>query len=205
MTDWIVSLINTLGYPGIVLAMFLENVFPPIPSELIMPLAGFASTRGDLSLGGVIFAGTLGSVLGALPLYWIGFALGKPRLVRLAQRYGRRLMLREADVERADAWFARRGPLTVLFLRLVPGVRSLISIPAGVARMRLPLFMLLTTLGTAMWSALLAIAGFLLGEQYVAVERVVGSLGPYVLGAVLLGAATFFLARWRAERQGRGE
>ncbi|GBF04456.1 hypothetical protein DAERI_020053 [Deinococcus aerius] len=201
MTGWITALVDALGYPGIVLVMFLENIFPPLPSELIMPLAGFSASRGTLRLPGVILAGTLGSVLGALPLYWIGFALGKPRLVRLAQRYERLLMVRPADVERADTWFARRGPLTVLLLRLVPGVRSLISIPAGLARMPLPLFLLLTTLGTAVWTALLTLAGYLLGENYAAVERVVGPLGPVVLGTLVLAVLVFIVVRWRAERR----
>lgn len=195
MTEWITRTVETLGFPGIVLLMFLENVFPPIPSELILPLAGFASAQGGPPLAWVILAGTLGSVLGALAIYGLGRVFGRERLVALAERYGGPLTVRGAEVERAEAWFRRHGPAAVLWLRMVPGLRSLISLPAGLAAMPLPLFVLLTALGTAAWSALLAAAGYFLGAHYPLVERVLGPVGPFVLVGLLLAAAWVLLRR----------
>lgn len=165
MLEWIRSTMETLGYPGIVLLMFLENVFPPIPSELVMPLAGFTSSEGGLSLWGVVAAGTAGSVLGALPLYYLGRAFGEERLAAWADRHGKWLALSGQDVRNADAWFDRHGSKVVLFARLVPGVRSLISIPAGMSNMNMVTFLLYTTLGTGLWAGLLAYVGQLLGNN----------------------------------------
>lgn len=201
MSDWIARTVETLGYPGIALLMFLETVFPPIPSEFIMPLAGFAAAQGRLGLAGAILAGTLGSVLGALALYGLARAVGKVRLARFADRYGRALGVRGAEVERADAWFERRGPLAVLVLRVVPGLRSLVSLPAGVSGMALPLFVVLTAFGTAAWSALLTAAGYVLGAQYPLVERWLGPVGPVVFVGLLLAVVAWALLR----RGGRGD
>lgn len=200
MTDWVVNIVETLGYPGIVFLMFLENVFPPIPSELIMPLAGYTSGRGRLSFPGVVAAGTLGSVLGAIPLYYLGSAVGEQRLIAWADRHGRLLRVSGGDIERADSWFDRHGGKVVFFGRLVPGVRSLISIPAGVARMNLVPFLLYTALGASLWTALLAYAGRVLGENYV---RVGDYLGPasYVVLAGLSAALALWL--WRRRRDPR--
>lgn len=191
MLSWIESTLNTLGYGGIVFLMFLENVFPPIPSELVMPLGGYTAARGDLSLLGVVIAGMLGSVLGALPLYYLGYFVGQKRLVSWADTYGRWLALDGEDVRRADSWFAKRGRWAIFVGRLVPGIRSLISIPAGVAKMGLPVFLLFTAFGTAAWAFLLAFLGYLLGENY---ERVSVWLGP--VSKVLLG----LIAAWLVGR-----
>jgi membrane protein DedA with SNARE-associated domain len=122
---------ETLGYAGVAFLMFLENVFPPIPSELIMPLAGFSAARGEMTLWGVIVAGSVGSVLGQYPLYYLGRAVGPERLHRWADRHGKWLTVSGKDIEKAREWLNRRGPIAVLLCRLVPGVRSLISIPRG--------------------------------------------------------------------------
>jgi membrane protein DedA with SNARE-associated domain len=185
MLAWVSQLMSSLGYAALVFLMFVENVFPPIPSELIMPLAGFVSTQGGLSLAGVIAAGTLGSVLGALPLYYLGRRLGAERLKTLADRHGRWLTVCGGDIERAIGWFDRHGRAAVFFGRLVPGVRSLISLPAGIDRMPVVSFLLFTALGSGIWSALLAYAGFLLGGRYQEVERYVNPVSYVVLGAML--------------------
>ncbi|MEZ0266113.1 MAG: DedA family protein, partial [Phycisphaerae bacterium] len=162
MGEWATSLIDSMGYVGIVFLMFLENVFPPIPSEVIMPAAGFTAARGQLNLYGVIAAGALGSVLGAIPLYYLGYFIGESRLKRWAARHGHWLAVSEEDVGKADAWFNKHCGKAVLIGRLVPGIRSLISIPAGVNRMSLPTFLLYTAIGSTVWSAVLAVLGKLL-------------------------------------------
>ena len=166
MFDWITDLVETTGYFGILLLMLVENVFPPIPSELIMPLAGFTAAQGRLSIVLVVLAGTAGSLLGALFWYGLGRWLGEERLRRLAARHGRWLTLSPGEIDRAEDWFRRHGATAVLLGRLVPAVRSLISVPAGVARMPLPGFLAWTALGTGLWTALLAGAGYLLQGQY---------------------------------------
>jgi membrane protein DedA with SNARE-associated domain len=185
MLAWVSQLMSSLGYAALVFLMFVENVFPPIPSELIMPLAGFISRQGELSLAGVIAAGTLGSVLGALPLYYLGRKLGAERLKTLADRHGRWLTVCGGDIDRAIGWFDRHGRAAVFIGRLVPGVRSLISLPAGIDRMPLVSFLLFTALGSGIWSALLAYAGFLLGGRYQEVERYINPMSYVVLGAML--------------------
>ncbi len=160
------DLIYATGYFGIGLLMFIENVFPPIPSEIIMALAGYMVTQGKLSFVGVVVAGTVGSVLGALPFYYLGRVISEDRLKRLADKHGRWLTVSREDIERATSWFDRHGGLAVFFCRLVPGIRSLISIPAGIDRMNLVAFLAYTTIGAAIWTALLAYLGYLLGSNF---------------------------------------
>jgi membrane protein DedA with SNARE-associated domain len=189
MDHYITHAMTSLGHVGVALLMFLENVFPPLPSELIMPLAGFAAARGDLSLVGVIVAGSLGSLAGQFPLYYLGRAVGEHRLHYLADRYGKWVTLSGHDVDRAADWLRRRGAVAIFLCRLVPGVRSLISIPAGASRMNLPLFTLYSTLGITLWSSLLAGLGYLLGDNYRQVEQTLGALGNALwitLAALLL-------------------
>ncbi len=186
MSDWIIHLVDRLGYPGILFLMFLENVFPPIPSELIMPFAGFDAARGRLTLPGVILAGTLGSVLGQLPLYGLGRWAGAERLERWADRHGRWIGLSAKDIRASTGWFERHGGKAVFLCRLVPGLRSLISIPAGVAGMNLPVFLLFSTFGMGLWTAALAVLGAQLGEHYERVARYLGPVGGIVLGGLLI-------------------
>lgn len=200
MSDWIKSILEDFSYAGVVFLMFLENVFPPIPSELIMPLAGFFSTRGELSLVGIIAAGTFGSVLGALPLYYAGKLAGPERLRRWCERHGKWVGFSGHDLDKSRAWFDRHGAKTVLLCRMVPGVRSLISVPAGVARMPLGRFLLYTTIGSAAWSAILAGAGKALGGNYEQVERVIG---PISTGIVVAIVATILVRAVRQHRRQR--
>lgn len=186
MTSWIKTIIESFSYPGIMLLMLLENVFPPIPSELIMPLAGFLTTNGTLTLGGLIVAGTLGSVAGAIVLYYVGRQIGGERLRAWSDRHGRWVGLSSADLDKSDEWFKRHGGKTVLLGRLVPGVRSLISIPAGVSKMDLRVFLVYTTLGSAGWTAALAYAGRLLGNKYEQVEHVIGPVSTVIVVGIVV-------------------
>lgn len=204
MVEWIKRVVETAGYPGIAFLMFLENVFPPIPSEAIMPLAGYVSTQEQLTYWGVVVAGTLGSVAGALPLYYLGYLVGDTRLRRWVAGHGHWFALEAGDLERADRWFARHGQKTVFFARLVPGVRSLISIPAGVARMPLGRFLVGTTLGAGLWTAGLAGVGVWLGPGYEQARHVIEPIGTVVIGAlvVMYGVRVWRLrARAKARRR----
>jgi len=197
MFDWITALIDQLGLPGVALMMFLENVFPPIPSELIMPLAGFNAAQGRMGLVGVILAGTLGSLAGAVLWYLLGRAVGTARLRRLAARHGRWLTVTPGELDRADAWFDRHGGVAVFLGRLVPTVRTLISIPAGLSEMPLGRFLAWSGLGTLIWTTLLALAGYLLEDAY---HRVEGWVNP-VSTVVVLGIVGLYL--WRVATWGR--
>jgi membrane protein DedA with SNARE-associated domain len=170
MTEWIINTMTSLGYVGIGLLMFLENLFPPIPSELIMPLAGFTIAQGKLNFFLAVLAGVVGTMLGALPWYYAGKLVGEQRLRRLVNRYGKWLTLSSKDLDKANAWFRRHGAKTVLFCRLVPGVRTLISLPAGINQMSIALFLLYSTIGTTLWVTLLTALGYFLGNNYELVE-----------------------------------
>ena len=199
MLEWIQNTMTSLGYPGVALLMFLENVFPPIPSELIMPLAGFTAGRGDLSFVGVVLAGALGSLLGQLPLYYLGRWVGEDKLVAWADRYGKWLTVSGNDIKKADDWFDKHGHKTVFFARLVPGLRSLISIPAGLSEMQLPTFLIYSALGTGLWALLLAALGGLLGENYEAVDTYLGPVAFVVLGGLAVWALVWVVRRRRAQ------
>jgi membrane protein DedA with SNARE-associated domain len=188
MGEWIINLIERMGYLGIALLMFLENLFPPIPSELIMPLSGFTASRGNLNIAGVILAGTLGSIAGALFWFYVGRWVGDDRLKRWADRHGRWITMTARDVEKADRWFDRHCHWAVLGGRLIPTVRTLISIPAGIFEMGLRRFLIFSTVGTLIWSAALAGAGYALGSEYETVSRY---LGPVSTGVVVLIAAVY--------------
>ena len=166
MFDWITGLVDQTGYIGIALLMLAENVFPPIPSELIMPMAGFTAARGELSVVGVVIAGVrrLAARRAALVLHW---PVGRPRAAEaLGGKHGRWLTIAPEEVDEAAAWFDRHCGKAVLIGRLIPAVRTLISVPAGVAGMSLPKFLTYSAIGTALWTALLTAAGYLLEDQY---------------------------------------
>jgi membrane protein DedA with SNARE-associated domain len=205
MQDWIVNLMNSWGYLGIALLMFLENIVPPIPSELIMPLAGFTATgQGKLSLPLVIAAGTAGSLLGQIPLYYLGNLVGEERLRKWADRYGAWLTVSGDEVTHAKKWFDEHGHKGVVFGRLIPGVRSMISIPAGMASMNLAKFLLYSLIGTAAWTALLAYLGSLLGKNYESVSRYIGPATYVVLGGIALYIIVSVIKRKRAQKRGLG-
>ncbi len=194
MLSWLTDLVERGGYAGIILLTFLETIFPPLPSEVFMPMAGFVAARGSLTLPGVIAAGTIGTLTGAWFWYALGRAIGLERLRQLAARYGRLLTMRPTDLDRGMAWFARYGGLVMLFGRMVPGVRGVISIPAGVAPMPVGRFLVLSGAGNLIWTALLMGAGYWLGADYGHVAR---WLAP-VSNVVILGLAGVYV--WRVVR-----
>lgn len=200
MFDWITGVVEQTGYLGVFLLMLGENIFPPIPSELIMPLAGFTAAQGKLNIFFVVLAGTAGSLLGALAWYYAGRWLGLKRIERLSARHGRWLTLTPDEVDQADDWFKRHGGKAVFFGRLVPAVRTLISVPAGVAKMPLPSFLAWTSLGTALWTALLAGAGYLLESQYQRVADYVDPVSNAVFG-LLAAWYVYRVVTFRPERQ----
>jgi len=163
---WIEQIISAMGYPGITFVMLVENLFPPIPSEVVMPFAGFLVVDGRFSLPGIILAGTLGSVLGALVIYYIGLWSNERVVRRFIRRWGKYFLLSEDDLDRALNVFDRYGEIIIFVGRLIPIIRSLISLPAGMQRMSMPKFLLFTTMGTAIWSGILGYAGVLLGENW---------------------------------------
>ena len=185
MFNSFVDIVSQGGYLGVFLLMLAENIFPPIPSELIMPLAGFVSARGDLNIVLVILAGTAGSVAGALPWYYAGALFGRDRLKRMANRYGRWLTVSSVDIDVASLWFARHGAAAVFFGRLIPAIRTLISVPAGIVNMPLLPFLAYSTIGSLIWTALLAVTGYLLQSQYELVEQYMDPISKGVLIAVI--------------------
>lgn len=199
MSRWVMDIMQSGGYFGLLFLMVLENVFPPIPSELILPLAGYTASQGEMTLWGAILAGTAGSVLGALPLYWAGRKYGQERLCRFAAEHGRWLALSPHDITRAAGWFDRYGLWTVFVCRLIPGLRSLISIPAGIRRMNLWSFLLCTALGTAIWSTLLVLAGWWLGSNFEQVAKWLDPVVYVVLGVIVLAYV------WRVVKHRRDE
>ncbi|MGY8821434.1 MAG: DedA family protein [Pseudomonadales bacterium] len=196
MFDKIVEIVSALGYVGVFLLMLLENIFPPIPSELIMPLAGFVAARGDLNFIAVILVGTAGSVVGALPWYYAGAKLGQKRMRHFAERWGHWLTLSPEDVDKASDWFDRHGKGAVFFGRLIPAVRTLISVPAGIAGMSMTKFLIYSTLGSLIWTALLALAGYLLESQY---QKVSEYLNP-VSTAIVVLMVLYYLYRLIRQR-----
>ncbi|MDT0681358.1 DedA family protein [Roseicyclus sp. F158] len=188
MFDWISSIINAVGSFGVAVLMFVENVFPPIPSELVMPLAGFNAARGDMSIVAVIIMGSLGSLAGAWLWYWIGQKIGMDRLKSLTRKHGRWLTISPDELDQANDWFARHGGEAVLIGRLIPTVRTFISVPAGVSGMPLPRFLAYSAVGTVAWTSLLAVAGYMLETQY---ERVSAWLNPVSTGVVVIIVAIY--------------
>ncbi|GAB3079905.1 DedA family protein [Corynebacterium aquatimens] len=193
--NWIVGLMETLGSPGVGIAILLENLFPPIPSEVVLPLAGFTVAKGSLNFVSVFIFATLGSVVGAYLLYGLGAWLGADRLRKIADWMW---LVKVSDVDKSLAWFDKYGKPSIFFGRLIPGIRSLISIPAGLDRMSLVTFGLWTTFGSAIWNAILIYLGFVLGDQW---ETVTGYVDQYskvvyvILLLILLGFGAFFIRR----------
>ena len=201
IVGWVVALMDALGAPGVGLAIALENVFPPLPSEVFLPLAGFAAARGEVSLVAAIIWTTLGSLVGALVLYGIGAALGRARLRAIVDRMP---LVNLRDVDRAEEWFARHGAKAVFLGRMVPLVRSLISVPAGVERMHPALFAALTAAGSLIWNTAFVLAGYTLGENWHVVESYAGIASKVVLVAVVLAVVVFFAKRLSRRGQQRG-
>jgi membrane protein DedA with SNARE-associated domain len=191
VASWIEAIVQTTGVFGIALLMFLENVFPPIPSELIMPLAGYSAAKGEANIVLVILAGTLGSLAGAFFWYGVGRVFDHERTKDFADRHGRILTVTRADLTKADDWFDRYGQYAVLFGRLIPTVRTLISIPAGLAEMPIGRFLFYSGIGTAIWTTLLALFGYAVGARYSDLE---GWIDPISYAVIALIVAIYL---WR--------
>ncbi|MDO6585688.1 DedA family protein [Salipiger sp. 1_MG-2023] len=204
MFDWITTLIESMGALGVALLMFLENVFPPIPSELIMPLAGFNAARGTMSLPLVIAAGSAGSLAGAYLWYWIGRRIGYERLCRLSEAHGRWLSVSPKEFDQANHWFSRHGGSAVLIGRLIPTVRTFISVPAGVRRMHRGWFIGLSAVGTVAWTTALTLAGYWLEGGYDAVSQWLDPISTLVV-AGLIGTYLWRVATYNRRIEKREE
>ena len=189
MSDWVVRLIDQTGYLGIGFLMLVETIFPPIPSEVIMSVAGVAAGQGRLHYGLVVLSGTTGAMLGNILWYLLARALGIERLRPFIERWGRWLTITWPEVERADAWFRRNGVFFVFIGRMLPTVRSLVSVPAGLLHMRFRNFVIASAVGTAGWTALLAGAGYKLGENYNDIDNFIGPASNAVLIVLAVGYA----------------
>jgi membrane protein DedA with SNARE-associated domain len=202
---WAQDVLRTLGYPGVVLLVAGETFFPLIPTELILPLTGYLSAQGQFSLPLLVVAATLGSLIGASSLYGLARWGGEPLVARVLDRYGRLFGFSSADLTSVQRWFDRNGEKMVVVARVTPGLRTLISVPAGLGRMPLPRFWLYTALGSGLWNGGLILAGYLLGDHWTAVEPVLAPIAPLVYLA-LIGAVIFIVARrlWQ-RRQARNE
>lgn len=200
MLGWIVHIVTALSWWGVAILMAIENVVLPLPSELIMPLAGFAAGRGMMSLWTAIIAGTIGSVVGALPLYWLARAIGRERLEHWVARHGRWLMLTPRHLRTAEEHFRGNDFRAVAIGQLLPAVRGLISLPAGIARMNLAEFLVANLIGTAVWCAALALGGDALGANYDRIAKWLGPVGWTLLGVLVLGATVWIVRRRRRAR-----
>lgn len=198
--DWTIQVMQAYGYPGLIFIVLVENLFPPIPSEIVLPFAGFMTAQGALTLPGTVLAATAGSILGAIALYWVGQWFGRERIYAIVDVYGRILTVTTADVQKTEDWFAKYGPLTVFFCRMVPVMRSLISIPAGLVRMPMPMFIFYTTAGSLIWNLVLIGLGAALGSAWEQVSQWVNYYQDAViviLAALLLVGLYFVIKRKR--------
>ncbi|TCI56263.1 DedA family protein [Exiguobacterium sp. SH1S21] len=199
MRDWMISIIEQYGYFGIAFMIFIENVFPPIPSEVVLLFGGFFAVKTNLIVWVVVLAATAGAILGAVLLYGIGLYLDVEQIERWTKRHGKWIRLDIEDVRKADAWFDRYGGWMVFFGRLMPVVRSLISLPAGMSNMPFFKFLLLSTAGTVIWNSILIYIGIRVGENW---ESILGYLDvySYVMYALLVIAIIAFVV-WRKRRK----
>lgn len=185
LTDWVIDVIEAIGYVGVAFLVALENVFPPIPSEVVLPAAGLAASKGDANLVGMIVAATVGSVIGAWILYGVSAAIGPIRVHEFTIKYGKWLGVSAHDLDRAEDWFDDHSNSAVLLCRCVPLIRSLVSVPAGFRRMSPVAFTIYTAIGSAVWNTLLIGAGFILGDNWDQVEEYVGVLQYIVIAAIV--------------------
>ncbi|MEU2823875.1 DedA family protein [Streptomyces bacillaris] len=200
IAGWATGLVETFGGPGAGFAIALENLFPPLPSEIILPLTGFAVAQGVLSLVSALFWTTLGSVVGAVALYGLGAVFGRERMHAL---WAKLPLVKASDLVRTEEWFARHGTKAVLLGRMVPVFRSLISVPAGVERMPLPVFVALTAAGSLVWNTVLVLAGYWLGDSWDVVGTYVGIMSKVVLGAAVLAVTWYVVTRLRGRNGSR--
>jgi membrane protein DedA with SNARE-associated domain len=204
MEQWIISLMSQFGYFGVFFLIFVENIFPPIPSEVILAFGGFATTipEYNMSVIGVILAATLGSVAGAVVLYWIGYKFNVEVIEAFVAKWGHILRLKVEDIEKAGKWFEKHGIAAVFFCRMVPVLRSLISIPAGMAEMKFRTFLLYTVLGTLIWNIILVYAGAALGANWRSILAVLGTYQDVTIAALILiaiGVVIWIIRRNKAK------
>jgi membrane protein DedA with SNARE-associated domain len=217
LANWVQDVINQFGYFGVALLVVIENVFPPIPSEIVLPFAGFVAQQGasavnatadagqsDTTVIGMMIAATVGSVVGALILYFVSAAIGPERLRGFVERFGKWFGVKSSDLVRAEEWFDRRSVAAVLVGRCVPLIRSIVSIPAGFRRMKLTSFVVLTAIGSAVWNIALIGAGAVLGDQWEQVGEYVGVFQWLVIVAVLVLLARFVVSRLKKRRPQNG-
>ena len=217
LANWVHDVINQFGYLGVALLVVIENVFPPIPSEIVLPFAGFVAQQGasavnatagaaqsDTTVVGMMIAATVGSVVGALILYFVSAAIGPERLRGFVERFGKWFGVKSSDLVRAEEWFDRRSSAAVLVGRCVPLIRSIVSIPAGFRRMKLTSFVVLTAIGSAVWNIALIGAGAVLGDQWERVGEYVGVFQWLVIAAVLLLLVRFVVSRMKSRRRQNG-
>ncbi len=197
LEEWVLAVMEKLGYLGIAFLMFLDNIFPPIPSEIIMPSAGYTASKGDLSLIGVIIAGSAGSLIAAMILYWIGRKIPEQRLFSFIEHYGKFLRIKVTDLEKALGWFNQHGHKIVFFGRMIPAVRSLISIPAGMSKMPFGKFMTYSALGTIIWTTFLACLGFYLGENQEMMSTILSRIGYVILAIAFIICGIWLYKRKR--------
>jgi membrane protein DedA with SNARE-associated domain len=210
MGQMMIDIINSFGYIGIAFLIAVENIFPPIPSEVILTFGGFLTTASDMNVWGVILSATIGSVAGALILYYLGRLLNAERLERLFEsKLGKRLRLKKEDVRRAEGWFSRHGNKTVFFCRFIPLVRSLISIPAGAAEMKMGVFLLLTTTGSVIWNVVLVFLGKFAGDAWGNIADYVNVYSLIAVGIlamlVIAAGVVFIKKRFLKERGDAGK
>jgi len=201
MESWITSFMEQYGYIGVFLMIALENVFPPIPSEIILPFGGFMTTYTSMTVPGVIIASTAGSVVGAVILYGIGLLLDVERLEKIINRWGHILRVTKEDIRKADAWFDRYGIWTVLFCRMVPLIRSLISIPAGMSNMKFALFLIFTFIGTLIWNIILVCVGAALGDNWHAITNFMDVYSNIAYAIIAVGIVVFVFFFFRNKRK----
>ena len=217
LANWVQDVINQFGYFGVALLVVIENVFPPIPSEIVLPFAGFVAQQGasavnatadaaqsDTTVIGMMIAATVGSVVGALILYFVSAAIGPERLRGFVERFGKWFGVKSSDLVRAEVWFDRRSVVAVVVGRCVPLIRSIVSIPAGFRRMKLTSFVVLTAIGSAVWNIALIGAGAVLGDQWERVGEYVGVFQWLVIAAVLVLLVRFVVSRLKKRRPQNG-
>lgn len=198
LAGWAVGIMDALGGPGAAVVVGADNLFPPIPSELVLPLAGFSASQGVFSFGAALFWTTLGSVLGAIIVYAVGASIGRERTRALLVRIP---LIKPSDFDRSEAWFAKHGSKAVLLGRMVPLFRSFISLPAGIERMSMTKFLVLTTVGSLIWNTVFVTAGYQLGENWQMVEGYAGILQKIVIVSAALALILFVVVRLRSRRR----
>lgn len=203
LATWVQDVIESLGYLGVAVLVIIENLFPPIPSEIVLPFAGFVAQRGDASVVVMILAATIGSVVGALILYYISWVIGPDRLRQFVVRFGKWFGVKESDLTRAEEWFDRRSTTAVLVGRCVPLIRSIVSIPAGFRRMKLVPFTLYTFIGSAVWNIVLIGAGAILGDNWDVVGDYVGIFQYVVIAAIVAVLVRFVITLIKRQKGSR--